>query len=428
MYINSRPTHRNQSKKWIGCILFICGIIALKIFVASTINYFTSSSDLKLDVIDENTITLNAIDIENDLGQIVNQHTLNSKLKNIRTKPVHQEKENDSIDPVSVDAAQQPKESGIVEQTNNIVELAPIKSANEKNLEHQTTVDTKKLIDLNNFEYLIDQPSCAEYERSRANETSVPLLTVILVHTAPNNTAKREAVRETWGKKDPRSRLFFLMGAVDSIPLQNKLIEENNQFHDLIQGNFMDTYHNLTYKHVMVLKWFNDKCPKVKFLFKTDDDTFVGIDSIYSLMETELKQSDKLLVCHQWNNGQVHRKYSKWTVNKNEFADNFYPSYCAGYAIIYTNDVVPRLLCEAFKSHFFWIDDVHVSGILRSRLKNVFIKSFEDFYYYDNEKTNDLLEGKIHIDDIKPRYLFIEADLEIDAMRKLWNMNEKQLA
>lgn len=59
-----------------------------------------------------------------------------------------------------------------------------------------------RLIDLTDFEYLINQPSCSKYQRlHHMNNT---LLTVILVHSAPKNMEKRQAVRDTWGQKDPR--------------------------------------------------------------------------------------------------------------------------------------------------------------------------------------------------------------------------------
>jgi hypothetical protein len=58
--------------------------------------------------------------------------------------------------------------------------------------------------------------------------------------------------------------------------LQVSLESENDRHHDLLQGSFRDTYRNMTYKHVMALKWVLYFCPGVRYVLKTDDDTFVN--------------------------------------------------------------------------------------------------------------------------------------------------------
>lgn len=40
--------------------------------------------------------------------------------------------------------------------------------------------------------------------------------------------------------------------------LQRKIEEEEAQSHDILQGNFIDSYHNLIFKHT--LKWFSENC------------------------------------------------------------------------------------------------------------------------------------------------------------------------
>ena len=48
------------------------------------------------------------------------------------------------------------------------------------------------------------------------------------------------------------------------------------------QGNFLDTYKNLTYKHMMGYKWLHRHCPnQPKYVVKADDDVFVEIFHLY---------------------------------------------------------------------------------------------------------------------------------------------------
>lgn len=61
-----------------------------------------------------------------------------------------------------------------------------------------------------------------------------------------------------------------------SFGLQVSLESENDQYHDILQGSFKDTYRNMTYKHIMALKWVLYYCPGVRYVLKSDDDTFVN--------------------------------------------------------------------------------------------------------------------------------------------------------
>ena len=49
---------------------------------------------------------------------------------------------------------------------------------------------------------------------------------------------------------------------------------------------FQDTYHNLTLKTIMGLKWMSIFCPQAQYVLKTDDDIYVNVDLLHrSLLE-----------------------------------------------------------------------------------------------------------------------------------------------
>jgi hypothetical protein len=69
-------------------------------------------------------------------------------------------------------------------------------------------------------------------------------------------------------------------------PNTQKLIElENSKFGDILQGNFIDAYRNLTYKHTMVFKWFLESCASAEYLLKTDDDVFINTPFLIHYLE-----------------------------------------------------------------------------------------------------------------------------------------------
>jgi hypothetical protein len=139
-------------------------------------------------------------------------------------------------------------------------------------------LDPKKLIDLTNFEFLINNKSC----ENLAQKPSV----VIAIHSAPRNIERRIAIRETWGQLSRESLIIFMLGAVpEKIQLEIEL--ENKVYGDIEQGNFIDSYRNMTYKHAMVFKWFLESCRNVKYLLKTDDDVFINTPLLYEYLKEE---------------------------------------------------------------------------------------------------------------------------------------------
>ena len=59
--------------------------------------------------------------------------------------------------------------------------------------------------------------------------------------------------------------------------MQKILEEENGKHSDLVQGDFLDTYHNLSYKAIMGYLWVAEFCSQADFVVKTDDDLFVDL-------------------------------------------------------------------------------------------------------------------------------------------------------
>lgn len=266
--------------------------------------------------------------------------------------------------------------------------------------------DLNQLIDLNNFEFEINHRSCKNLRQQ-------PVV-VISVHTAPDHFTNRKAIRETWGFKDPRALLIFFIGSVVKKDLQHRIDVESELHEDIVQGSFIDAYRNLTYKHVMVFKWFVYNCPDTPYLLKLDDDVFVNTPLLYNYLETPTIQSKslhvkELVLCKVTHNPPVIRaNTSKWFVPLNEYPDSNYPDHCQGNTVVYTNDVVTELYQKAQTLPFFWIDDVHVTGIVTSKL-HISLSPF-DQYFKPLEKA--LLD--------KTPFLFTTPNLSETKIRELW--------
>lgn len=280
--------------------------------------------------------------------------------------------------------------------------------------------DYRKLIDLNNFDFLMNPKTCKDLTKS-------PLV-LILVHSAPDNLGKRRIIRETWGRNDTHSFLLFLLGSVNSTIMKEKLITENQMYGDLVQGNFEDSYRNMTYKHVMALKYFIYECPKARFLLKTDDDVFINSPLLFKILDNpsmplhQQLHRDHLIYCHRIERAKVKRSYrSKWRVTYEEYSGRYFPYSCPGFAILYSDDAVFSLYQETQSLPYFWIDDVHITGTAASNL-NLSITPFDNMYL-DELTQRNLINGHPKVEE-SSSFLFAQPNLAKKEINKLWKLVE----
>lgn len=219
-----------------------------------------------------------------------------------------------------------------------------------------TADDWHQLIDIYDFTYVMNDASVL------CNVTNAPLVLAV-VHSKPSHFSHRKAIRETWGRDID---VVFMVGNTDN-STQQKLHDENTKYNDIVQGSFVDSYRNLTYKHVMGLKWVTYFCRTARYVLKLDDDVFVHSRNLHDLLMRQLSPlgARRLILCEFLPWSVAKRSYrSKWRVTPAEYPDRWYPGYCPGWAVLYSPDVVFALYREAQRTPYFWIDDVHVTGTL----------------------------------------------------------------
>lgn len=84
----------------------------------------------------------------------------------------------------------------------------------------------------------------------------------------------------------------------------------------ILQENFIDTYHNLTYKGIAALRWIDSYCGQAVFVLKTDDDIFVNMYTLIRYLKKMSRTVDRprsLLMCLVWESMPVLRE-GKWKV------------------------------------------------------------------------------------------------------------------
>lgn len=181
-----------------------------------------------------------------------------------------------------------------------------------------------QLIDLKNFSFKVNPQPCQGYDAG--------LLLVVIISSNPSNYAKRLVIRKTWGRPTDTTKVVFLLGDPENMKVSKRIYNESITYGDIVQGNFKDAYRNMTYKHVMGLKWVAHHCPMAKYVLKTDDDVVVNSHALRQFLARELSPwgASSLITCQVLQNAKVQRSQSKWIVSKDEYAGGYYPTYCAG--------------------------------------------------------------------------------------------------
>ncbi|KAK2716024.1 beta-1,3-galactosyltransferase 5-like isoform X2 [Artemia franciscana] len=198
----------------------------------------------------------------------------------------------------------------------------------------------------------------------RVNKSSL----AIAVSSSASHTARRNAIRETWGKIALKHNItiFFVVGLYNDTEIKNMLQEETRQHNDIVEGQFYDEYENLSQKTQFLLEYFLNKT-QFDYLLKVDDDVFVNIKHLKNLLST---LNDTNIIY-----GTLFKKFkpvrdmeSKYFISAQLFQGDYYPDFARGPAYLLTHNSISDLLKESRHSKPFPLEDVYFTGILAEKL------------------------------------------------------------
>ncbi|KAJ8909643.1 hypothetical protein NQ315_012847 [Exocentrus adspersus] len=268
--------------------------------------------------------------------------------------------------------------------------------------------DYNRLIDIK-FTFKVNNFVC---------DKNVPLL-IILVHTAPSHIVKRNLIRRTWGKTEQDIKIVFLLGTHSNVEIKDKLEQENLKHKDIVQGSFLDSYRNLTYKHVMGLKYVVYHCAQAKYVLKVDDDTCVNTPLLRKFLVRDLSPygANNLLMGNVVRKAMAYRGFrSKWKVSFNEYRPRYYPIYCLGWYTLYSRDILFGLYKEAQQLQYFWLEDVFGTGFSAAKLN---FSSHTDISALTLSKNEFKLLKYCPINRCRP-FLFGWSDMDENEILDLW--------
>lgn len=141
--------------------------------------------------------------------------------------------------------------------------------------------------DVTSFKYLIEPAS------RQAALTAKRRTLLIAVISAPSYFSKRQVIRNTWRRHLSESfttnsievvGFCFVTGIPRSNIVHQKIKQESEKHGDILQIEVADTYYNLTVKLAGLMNWLHEKSTQVDYILKVDDDIYVNVRNLVSII------------------------------------------------------------------------------------------------------------------------------------------------
>lgn len=118
-----------------------------------------------------------------------------------------------------------------------------------------------------------------------------------------------------------------------------------------------------------MLHYFSSFCPQAKYLVKVDDDVFMQIPRLHTLLagmnRSKLNRGKKLIlgnVASGW--APSHEIDSKYYISPMQFNKTVFPAFVTGPSYVISTPAIPELLALAWDHPYISLEDVFITGIL----------------------------------------------------------------
>ncbi|KAF6771652.1 hypothetical protein AHF37_09496 [Paragonimus kellicotti] len=232
---------------------------------------------------------------------------------------------------------------------------------------------------------------------------------LILIKSAPKNFLLRDTVRVGWGAEHcwggRRVVRLFLLGRVPSSDNATsvRLSHEAAFYGDIIQQDFIDHYHNNTYKIMFGIDWAVRFCPQAPLIMFVDDDFFVYPRNVIAYIEgLSLALRSQLIAGYVWWNAAPIRNkkagpLKKWSIGWAEYPNTQYPPYMAAGNFFLSMSMARELNVAARFTQYLRFDDVFLGIVMKKLLRTPIhlsrIYAFVPVNTNDSQQVNTMLSS-----------------------------------
>ncbi|KAI5635094.1 galactosyltransferase domain-containing protein [Phthorimaea operculella] len=348
--------------------------------------------------------------------------------------------------------------------------------------------DMDQTENIEDFDYDYDTNIMKIPPKGYENEDDSPDLSKVL--TMLKQSKDFEKIKDDIIDENPEFKLVFLLGMPSKVnsTIQKKIEEEIEAHNDIIQEGFIDSYNNLTLKSIMMLKWVTKKCNEsVRYILKTDDDTYVNMPNlILSLKERAAafdklsaegrKEKEYLLIGDVINGakpvldadskwwpiscaeraaafdklsaeGRKDKEYlligdvingakpvldadSKWFSPRYMYGGRYYPRYLSGMGYAMSVPTAHALYRAALSTHYFHLEDIYITGMCALRANPRIVPHDDARFSYQCERTSELCcahaqvtAHRVNPDDVRALHTRLSTESEADRCER-WRLTK----
>ncbi|XP_052395833.1 beta-1,3-galactosyltransferase 1 [Carassius gibelio] len=226
------------------------------------------------------------------------------------------------------------------------------------------------------YKFIIDQPEICKLQKP---------FVMIMVPVPPGDVEARSGIRRTWGREkvvgDKAVVVLFIMGlhsGNDKEILHEQLRNESQQYEDLLQSNFLDSYKNLTIKTLVMMEWLSRNCQQASFAVKVDADVLLNMNNLMNMLESLNPVPANYMTGLVWYASPVIRNpFNKFFLPYSVYSRSTYPPYPLGMCYIISLDLPQKFIQESKHIKPIYLEDAYLGmcleklGIVPSRPPNI---------------------------------------------------------
>lgn len=249
---------------------------------------------------------------------------------------------------------------------------------------------------------------------------------VAIVLSPPRDFQMRQLIRTTWGRAvrtrqwpgasgplPVSSEVFFVLGASNNPSEHRRVKAEAEEHDDLIVGDLLDSYPNLTLKTLTGLSWVSRRCALARFVMKVDQDTLVDFPRLTEFLLRHEPQLRNAVVGKLYYDSK-RLTSGKWKVTTEEYPFSRYPTFAGGPCYLISMDAVPRMVNASRFLPFFRMEDVHVTGIVAQAVGVARLYMQQLRNWYSGESYCIFLE--------RDKYQVSLTELSSDKLQHVWRI------
>lgn len=233
-----------------------------------------------------------------------------------------------------------------------------------------------------------------------------PPYLVIIVPSVQTHVEERRAIRNSWGSVargnhwpkhhiNVTMKMVFLFGDDPNVK-NNKVVElESELYGDVVQGDILDTYANLSRKVLLGLHWVSSFCPDAQYILKADEDTFVNLPKLLQVLFETRHPSYQGVILGNINAEAKVKRVGRWKVEERDYPFPHYPPYAFGNTYVISANIASTLFRTSEYLPYIPIEDAFITGILAKTIEAELV-SVPGFTYWLDSPPHacDYIEDK----------------------------------